>query len=280
MSSPPVSRDTSSTTSINYISEVTDINRQPPEIDPSDIGVSRPMSRCSIQPTTVIVTTKTGAETGAEGKRPYRKSAGQCSFGLMDDASEQSSTVTLNTKCQRRYEPHEGAVHPSARCVVTSEDVVSYGYANSGQSTPASFPDLPNLPPMTLKEKMKLLNIDRNQLGSSIAGGLNSSSLYSLGEQQLLESNGSSNSFLLRNHYQACWGKLRNTNTAYQDEEEEEGGVEALGEHNKDSNSHYLDLLIGHHQRGNDLDSMVSTVDDDMSYINSLKYVPLNGTPL
>ncbi|CAL9730861.1 hypothetical protein MOUN0_K05820 [Monosporozyma unispora] len=174
------SRDISSVVSLNnYINEGNLSTRALYELEPSENALSRPLSRCSATSGLSI----TGTKDGIEGKRVIRTGLNQYSLSLLDTKHHnmkqqlQPSSESISRSSSKFYLDKHGNSIPNIRYNSNnyyntnnnnilenennSENQQYQEYMSSTCSTPV-YPDCPTSPPMTLKEKMKLLNIDRH----------------------------------------------------------------------------------------------------------------------
>ncbi|CCF56428.1 hypothetical protein KAFR_0B01290 [Kazachstania africana CBS 2517] len=92
------------------------------ELDPSEMGVSRSISRCSLNSAMSMTATK----DGVEGSKFKRDGIPQYSLNLLNSMNYNGSSSSITNKKKHH-----------------------------------DLSDLSNLPPMTLREKMKLLNNDK-----------------------------------------------------------------------------------------------------------------------
>lgn len=147
------SKDISSTVSLYEPSSTTDLvdnisTRAVYEMDPEE-SISRPLSRGSVTSGVSMMATK----DGVEGEKVKRLGIPQYSLNI------------LNTMAHSQYKKLH---HPSHSHVSLTKSYLNGATEESSIGGKlSSYPDSPNAPPMTLREKMRLLNHDRNMSPSS-----------------------------------------------------------------------------------------------------------------
>ncbi|QLL32350.1 hypothetical protein HG536_0C05190 [Torulaspora globosa] len=147
------SKDISSTVSLYEPSSTTDLvdnlsTRAVYELDPEE-SISRPLSRGSVTSGVSMMATK----DGVEGEKVKRLGIPQYSLNI------------LNSMAHNQYKKLH---HPShSHLSLTKPYLNGATEASSISGKLGSYPDSPNAPPMTLREKMRLLNHDRNLSPSS-----------------------------------------------------------------------------------------------------------------
>lgn len=144
------SKDVSSTVSLYEPSSNTDLldnlsTRAVYEMDPED-SISRPLSRGSVTSGVSMMATK----DGIEGEKVKRLGIPQYSLNILNSMAHNQykklhnhshSHISLNKN-------HGNGSHPIEEPLINGKF--------------STYPDSPNSPPMTLREKMRLLNHDRH----------------------------------------------------------------------------------------------------------------------
>lgn len=148
------SKDVSSTVSLYEPSSTTDFvdnlsTRAVYELDPED-SISRPLSRGSVTSGVSMMATK----DGVEGERVKRLGIPQYSLNI------------LNSMAHNQYKKQHNLSHSHVSLSKTHAGWTTEDSSVNGK-TSGLIPDSPNAPPMTLREKMRLLNHDRHALTSS-----------------------------------------------------------------------------------------------------------------
>lgn len=154
------SKDVSSIISLNsYINQSNLSTKALFDFDPSKNVLSRPLSTCSDNSGFSI----TGTKDGIEGKTIIKTGLNQYLSNPLELKYHHSkhSIDTPISRCSSRFElgkPHHTNYITEPH---TENQIQQYpDLVMSSCSTPV-YPDCPTSPPMTLKEKIKLLNIDR-----------------------------------------------------------------------------------------------------------------------
>lgn len=148
------SKDISSTVSLYEPSSTTDLvdnlsTRAVYEMDPEE-SISRPLSRGSVTSGVSMMATK----DGVEGEKVKRIGIPQYSLNILNSMA---------------HNQHKKMHYPSSHSHIS----LTKSYLNGATEESSingklsSYPDSPTAPPMTLREKMRLLNHDRNQSLSS-----------------------------------------------------------------------------------------------------------------
>lgn len=148
------SKDVSSTVSLYEPSTTADFadnlsTRAVYELDPED-SISRPLSRGSVTSGVSMMATK----DGVEGERVKRLGIPQYSLNI------------LNSMAHNQYKKQHNPSH-SHVSLSKSHGSGATDDSSLGGKFASLYPDLPSAPPMTLREKMRLLNHDRHMLPSS-----------------------------------------------------------------------------------------------------------------
>ncbi|CCD22396.1 uncharacterized protein NDAI_0A02380 [Naumovozyma dairenensis CBS 421] len=276
------SRGTSSTASLYKFTSNNlypdDISTKPVyEIDPCNIGQSSPVSRASMN-SGISTTTR---KDGIDGKRIKHKTASHPSKNLLN-------TLTHN-QLKRLYESQSSNGHVSP--------YTYYPYSPSRSQSNLSYPDSPNYPPMTLREKMKLLN-DEHHFPSKEK----SSDSFHNPKDYNSSSSSISDLFNDLNSENQEGEILENENESYADDDDDDNDAHSSIPNNElftayafeddyvafaNSNKNPItsELHIDHFSSGNtshldnnitlhEIDSNASTMGDDISYLSHLKNIP------
>lgn len=234
------------------------------EVDASELTLSRPLSRGSITSNISMV----GLKEGIEG--PNSKRLGMTAYSSM-------LLNSINTPYQktRKANPNEahlmsysisgssfGGTNGSGLKGVSADEVIND--ARSVISNSQTYPDIPNAPPMTLPEKMRLLNVDRSipTMILESTDSIDNTLLYDSNDQipQNLENNLRHS---VRHHH-----KLGPFNSGYGEVAGNNGG-ESLGLPLREG-----DLHGNHNAIGSEMESIASTLGDDASYLHGFRSVP------
>lgn len=148
------SKDVSSTVSLYEPSSTADFvdnlsTKAVYEMDPED-SISRPLSRGSVTSGVSMMATK----DGVEGERVKRLGIPQYSLNILN-------SMAHNQYKKQHNHSHSHVSLTKSHASGATEDSLVYGKFQT------LYPDLPSAPPMTLREKMRLLNHDRQLLPSS-----------------------------------------------------------------------------------------------------------------
>ncbi|CAL9735779.1 hypothetical protein MOSE0_I04214 [Monosporozyma servazzii] len=270
------SRDISSVISLNnYVNEGNLSTRALYEIEPSENALSRPLSRCSGTSGFSI----TGTKDGIEGKRVIRTGLNQYSLSLLDSKH-------YNTKQQQQpAQPGDSLSRCSSKfyldrqhgnnnirfnnyytsnshnSIVENENCDETQHFQDDMSSSCStpiYPDCPTSPPMTLKEKMKLLNIDRfNSNSNTPIDYKNNKSIDPISLNNIINKTSIDNLLQPDNTI----NNINNCNN------------KNILDHNFPTGSIDYDLNIYHPNNKADLESNASTLGDDVSYLLSFKHL-------
>lgn len=191
------------------------------EMDPED-SISRPLSRGSVTSGVSMMATK----DGVEGEKVKRLGIPQYSLNL------------LNSMAHSQYKKLHNYSHSHSHSHTSLTK--NQGHANNTEEPGMNsrhhlYPDSPNSPPMTLREKMRLLNHDRH-----IPSGNNSNEMF---EESSIY--GSANSH----------NEMPSSNRNY--------GLY--------SNDNEMSFLNPNRNGGSDVDSNMSTVGDDASFSRNMR---------
>lgn len=258
-----VPKDLSSTTSLYNLSagnaNSDDLSaRGVFEMDMAELDESRPISRCSINSGVSI----TARKDGIEGSRIKRTGIPQYSLNL------------LNTMAHNQYKKlQESYTGTPPLSMNTEQSHSSINSRSQSQSqSQISYPDFPHYPPMSLREKMKLLNNDHTNL---MKMSHSSESLY---DSLMYESNCPSSTSVTELFPQSTNIVSNSSST----KEDNVPTVHSLEDDYNNLNCNRLtsELHIDHlsieprsnNNTGiNDIDSNASTMGDDISYLNAMR---------
>lgn len=184
------------------------------DIQDQQYVISRPLSRSSVTSGLSMTATK----DGVEGRRVQRYGIPQYSLNLLNSMAQSHRKKHLHS--QQRY----------------------LDEVNSDEGT-SSYQDFPSAPPMTLKDKMKLLNGDRllPQLNSGSTDSLNEDSIERPNLEALLD-------------VSSTHGESKLTHFSL--------------------HSHPAYGHANGHNNNSELDSNLSTIGDDVSYLRDTRSLP------
>lgn len=275
-------RDISSVISLNnYLNEGNLSSRQLYEAEPSENALSRPLSRCSGTSGFSI----TGTKDGIEGKRVIRTGLNQYSLSLLDSKhhnmkQQQQQPADTSSRCSSKFyldRQHSNNI-PNIRfnnyytsnshnSIIENEiddENQQFQYDMSSTCSTPIYPDCPTSPPMTLKEKMKLLNIDRSNINTNT----NSTPIDTSKNNKCndpISLNNIIDKTYIDNLLQPDNTDTNNNNRNYNNKN--------ILDHNFPTGIIDYDLNIYHPNNKADLESNASTLGDDVSYLLSFKHL-------
>lgn len=247
------------------------------EIDPPEMTVSRPMSRGSMTSNISLTATK----DGVEGNTPKRLGIPPYSLNLLNSMthskirkinSNSNSNCNSNINFNNDNNSSSNGSHLMVKSAsnnsiisknLTADDIIND--TRSVTSTPG-YPDIPNAPPMSLREKMKLLNVDRNiPMVHDSTDSLDDTLIYQSNDSISITidnvlgySYGNKHKFLINNNPTADTTN-NNINSFYSIEN---------------------DFPITHQSITSELESITSTLGDDTSYLHAFRNVPRIVSPV
>lgn len=234
------------------------------EVDTSELTLSRPLSRGSITSNMSTMGVKDGVE-GPNSKRLGTSTYSSILLNSLAAPHQKSRKTNPNEAHLMSYSISSSSftsVNGSGIKGVTADDVIND--ARSVTSNSQAYPDIPNAPPMTLPEKMRLLNVDRSipTMILESTDSIDNAMLYDSNDHipQTLENN---LKYSARNHHKMAIFNNIASDVAGNTEGEPSSVPLKEG-----------DLHGTHNAIGSELESIASTLGDDASYLHGFRSVP------